>query len=163
MIAGLVWSILFVAPSFSLEKTCRCFLGDDCWPSPDTWSTLNDSIHGNLVATVPLGAPCHDPLYNAAVCKSLQQNWLEPEQQYVIRTLRFILCAHSKKLHFIFIHHGTLFCQPKLRSFHGRVRALYAWELRELCHQCHHAVRHCERFGFCHKAQHSPCHQEYWA
>ena len=64
-----------------LTKECRCFLGDDCWPSELTWQALNSSIHGKLVATVPLAAPCHDPTYNLDVCKSLQKNWAEPTQQ----------------------------------------------------------------------------------
>lgn len=63
------------------NKECRCFPGDDCWPSDLTWQALNVSIHGKLVATVPLAAPCHDPTYNLDVCKSLQKNWFEPPQQ----------------------------------------------------------------------------------
>ena len=39
-------------------------------------------MHGRLVATVPLGAPCHDPVYNAAICESLQSNWSKPDQHY---------------------------------------------------------------------------------
>lgn len=66
--------------SYSTED-CRCFPGDACWPSGLTWQALNVSIHGKLVATVPLATPCHDPTYNLDVCKSLEKNWLEPQQQ----------------------------------------------------------------------------------
>lgn len=63
-------------------QVCRCFPGDACWPSQAIWQNLNGSVQGRLVATVPLGAPCHDPVYNAKICQSLQSNWLEPDQHY---------------------------------------------------------------------------------
>lgn len=67
----------------SRASECRCFPGDSCWPSAAAWSEFNSSIGGRLIATPPLGAPCHDPVYNAAVCSSLQQHWTEPAQQHV--------------------------------------------------------------------------------
>ena len=66
----------------SSSQTCRCFPGDACWPSQLLWQNLNSSLHGRLIATVPLGSPCHDPVYNATICKSLRANWREPTQHY---------------------------------------------------------------------------------
>lgn len=63
------------------NERCRCFPGDACWPSELTWRALNSSVHGRLVATVPLGAPCHDPIYNPDICKNFQNHWLEPVTQ----------------------------------------------------------------------------------
>lgn len=60
---------------------CRCFPGDACWPSSDDWARLNSSVNGGLVATVPIGNPCHDPAFDAAQCKALQDHWLEPNLQ----------------------------------------------------------------------------------
>ena len=60
---------------------CRCFPGDTCWPTGADWAALNSSVHGRLVATVPIGTPCHDPTYNALQCKHVQDQWLEPELQ----------------------------------------------------------------------------------
>ncbi|ESU07826.1 hypothetical protein FGSG_12127, partial [Fusarium graminearum PH-1] len=54
---------------------CKCFPGDDCWPSAAEWKALNTSVSGNLIKTVPLGAPCHDPMFKGDVCQSLRQQW----------------------------------------------------------------------------------------
>ena len=47
------------------------------------WASLNSSVDGRLIATIPLASPCHDPNHNAALCTSLQQNWFLPPQQSV--------------------------------------------------------------------------------
>ena len=81
---SLVAAICFVrtAASAAINSTqCRCFPGDPCWPSRADWAGLNSSVSGRLVATIPLGSPCHDPTYNAAECKILQTNWFEPSEQ----------------------------------------------------------------------------------
>ena len=62
-------------------ENCKCMPGDACWPSIEDWNALNSSIGGKLVATVPIGSPCHDPTYVEAECLSLQQQWFMPEVQ----------------------------------------------------------------------------------
>ncbi|KAM0797358.1 FAD/FMN-containing isoamyl alcohol oxidase MreA [Usnea florida] len=62
---------------------CRCYPAEPCWPSPSDWAALNTSVGGRLIATVPLGSPCHDPTYNATVCKTLQENWVWPQEHYM--------------------------------------------------------------------------------
>ncbi|KAI1400902.1 FAD-binding domain-containing protein [Hypoxylon fuscum] len=56
---------------------CKCYLGDECWPSIDSWAELNSTVGGNLVVDVPPGASCYNtfegPLgtistYDAAAC-----------------------------------------------------------------------------------------------
>jgi hypothetical protein len=64
-------------------QDCLCLPSDSCWPSPDTWSSLNSTVNGKLVATVPIGSPCHDPTYDADACDQLQQQWLNPLTQLV--------------------------------------------------------------------------------
>jgi hypothetical protein len=66
---------------------------DAGWPSAATWASLNDTVQGQLIATVPLAAPCHDgsapkggltrdwPQYDEQKCTELQERWLEPELQ----------------------------------------------------------------------------------
>lgn len=78
---------------------CRFMPGDAGWPSADQWSQLNSSVGGQLIATVPLAAPCHDstaprqglarnwPTYDEEKCAELQDSWLEPELQCVLRSL----------------------------------------------------------------------------
>ncbi|EAW08572.1 putative isoamyl alcohol oxidase [Aspergillus clavatus NRRL 1] len=58
---------------------CRCLPGDSCWPSQSSWDALNSTVGGRLIATVPLGSPCHDPTYDADACKALQADWNLPE------------------------------------------------------------------------------------
>ncbi|KAK8024890.1 hypothetical protein PG990_002713 [Apiospora arundinis] len=58
---------------------CYCMPGDTCWPSANTWSTLNSTVSGRLVATVPIGSPCHDPTYDAEACAALQKSWSLPQ------------------------------------------------------------------------------------
>ncbi|KAH1452174.1 hypothetical protein KXX58_003324 [Aspergillus fumigatus] len=58
---------------------CRCLPGDSCWPSPASWAALNSTVGGRLVATVPIGSPCHDPTYDAAACAALRDAWNLPQ------------------------------------------------------------------------------------
>jgi hypothetical protein len=64
---------------------CKCFPGDECWPTAEEWSEFNSTIDGRLIATVPLAAACHDEggwaSYNNATCTKLQNAWLDPETQ----------------------------------------------------------------------------------
>lgn len=72
---------------------CRYMPGDAGWPSTEQWASLNETVGGQLIATVPLAAPCHDataperglhqdwPEYNEQECTTLQERWLEPELQ----------------------------------------------------------------------------------
>lgn len=72
------------APLFAMgaqASTCYCMPGDSCWPSDATWSELNSTVGGRLIATVPIGSPCHDPNYDAAACEALQTNWTLPMPQ----------------------------------------------------------------------------------
>jgi hypothetical protein len=71
-------SVAVVASVPAPPQNCLCLPGDACWPSQDTWSNLNSTVGGKLVATVPIGSPCHDPTYDADACSKLQQDWLNP-------------------------------------------------------------------------------------
>ncbi|KAM0450938.1 hypothetical protein ACHAO4_006330 [Trichoderma viride] len=62
---------------------CRNLPGDPGWPSAASWASLNKTLGGRLIATVPLGTPCHDPKYNQNVCANLQANWELPQTHYV--------------------------------------------------------------------------------
>ncbi|KAI1207620.1 FAD-binding domain-containing protein [Annulohypoxylon truncatum] len=60
----------------SSPTKCKYLPGDANWPSHDEWATLNSTVGGRLIATVPLGSPCHDPTYDGELCVSLQNQWL---------------------------------------------------------------------------------------
>ncbi|KAH8901468.1 FAD-binding domain-containing protein [Thozetella sp. PMI_491] len=64
------------------DKLCKSFPGDPSWPSGKEWAALNMTVGGRLVATVPLGSPCHNPNYNAAECATLQSEWRQPPVHY---------------------------------------------------------------------------------
>lgn len=57
------------------STSCKCFPGDACWPKQPEWTKLNTTVGGRLVATVPLGSPCHNPSYDANQCAKLQDEW----------------------------------------------------------------------------------------
>ncbi|KAL4931426.1 FAD-dependent oxidoreductase [Aspergillus undulatus] len=82
---GTVWALAAItaaAATSSPSSSCRCFPGDPCWPSSSTWAQFNASIDGRLIATRPLGSPCHDPTYDEALCKQLKLSWTDPEPHY---------------------------------------------------------------------------------
>lgn len=76
---GLVATALPVEASQSFS--CRCFPGDDCWPSNFIWNAFNQSVDGRLMATVPMGTPCHAPNYSEEKCKAIKDEWLFPDEQ----------------------------------------------------------------------------------
>ncbi|KAF2633887.1 FAD binding domain-containing protein, partial [Macroventuria anomochaeta] len=57
---------------------CHVLPGDADWPSTEAWSTLNETVNGKLVKTVPIGSPCHDPTYDASACDALKAAWTNP-------------------------------------------------------------------------------------
>ncbi|ORY64797.1 uncharacterized protein BCR38DRAFT_341988 [Pseudomassariella vexata] len=62
--------------------SCKCFPSDECWPSTGEWDALNTTVSGRLIATVPLGAPCHDPSYDKSACEGLQGGWQYEEVHF---------------------------------------------------------------------------------
>ncbi len=70
---------------------CRCLPSDSCWPASAAWSDLNATLDGRLIATVPIGSPCHDPHYDEAACASLKSSWMLPPTQYVCCAMQHIM------------------------------------------------------------------------
>lgn len=69
--------VALAAPAIASD--CHCLPSDSCWPAPPAWASLNNTVGGRLVATVPIGSPCHDPNYDAAACAALKASWYTPE------------------------------------------------------------------------------------
>ncbi|KAM4066443.1 FAD binding domain-containing protein [Hirsutella rhossiliensis] len=65
-------------PPSACKRKCKCLPQDSCWPRPNEWTRLNSTVGGRLVATVPLGSPCHDPQYDEGACEALRKDWLFP-------------------------------------------------------------------------------------
>ncbi|KAF2726820.1 FAD-binding domain-containing protein [Polyplosphaeria fusca] len=72
----LCWASSVIASNTSYSSKCKCFPGDDCWPSASQWNKLNETVNGQLIETVPLGSPCHDPNYDSNACDALREQWL---------------------------------------------------------------------------------------
>lgn len=58
--------------------SCRYIPGDARWPKDHEWTSLNHTVHGHLIRTVPVGHVCHDPTYNDAQCTELKAKWGDP-------------------------------------------------------------------------------------
>ena len=71
--------VAIAAPA--IASNCHCLPTDSCWPAPSVWASLNSTVGGRLVATVPIGTPCHAPNYDAAACAALKAAWNEPQTQ----------------------------------------------------------------------------------
>ncbi|KAL4923634.1 putative isoamyl alcohol oxidase [Aspergillus undulatus] len=82
-----VWSVaaalLFFRSTAASSADCHCLPGDACWPSADQWNALNSTVGGRLIATVPVGSPCHEPSYDEAACVELQADWNYPQTHYL--------------------------------------------------------------------------------
>ncbi|CAG8920191.1 unnamed protein product [Penicillium salamii] len=61
---------------------CKCAPSDPCWPTAQEWSSLNQTVSGRLIKTVPPGSVCYksEPNYNESACTSLLENW--PNSEY---------------------------------------------------------------------------------
>lgn len=60
---------------------CKAVPGSADWPSDNAWASLNDSLSGQLIKTLPPGAVCHptQSTFNAAACPVVQAGWLTSE------------------------------------------------------------------------------------
>lgn len=52
------------------------------WPSTSDWDAFNQTVRGRLVATVPLGTPCHGSAFDNALCEDLKSKWQYEEIHY---------------------------------------------------------------------------------
>lgn len=95
-LVALVVSVASPASSSAIRHetypTCRYLVGDWQWPSQPSWASLNASVDGRLIATVPLATVCHDPTYDEAKCLALQQTWPFSQTQLVPNSQSWCAC-----------------------------------------------------------------------
>jgi hypothetical protein len=77
-------ALAILLPAIAASDDCRCFPGDTCWPTEETWSAFNASVRGNVIRTVPIGSVCHDPQYDEEACEVVKAKWMDPDIQYVM-------------------------------------------------------------------------------
>ncbi|KAJ4353059.1 Zinc finger E-box-binding homeobox 1 [Ascochyta clinopodiicola] len=77
-------STLFGATFASGQSASRCktFPGDKAWPSTSEWNSFNRTVGGRLVATVPLGSPCHGSTFDNTTCEALKGQWQYEKVHY---------------------------------------------------------------------------------
>ncbi|KAH9204370.1 hypothetical protein DL95DRAFT_496590 [Leptodontidium sp. 2 PMI_412] len=58
-------------------QDCKCSPSEACWPSISEWDSLNDTISGHLIRSVPPGSVCYpaQPNYNAEACNLVLASW----------------------------------------------------------------------------------------
>jgi hypothetical protein len=78
-----VLALLGIVSASTTPNQCKSFPEDKSWPSQAEWDSLNKTVGGRLVATVPLGAPCHGSTFDDATCESLKKDWQYEKIQYV--------------------------------------------------------------------------------
>ncbi|CAN8106046.1 unnamed protein product [Discula destructiva] len=78
-LAGLTATVTAATNSSS---SCRILPSDSAWPSTTSWDTFNTTVGGRLIATVPIGSPCHEPNYDEAACLALQTDWTLASTHY---------------------------------------------------------------------------------
>lgn len=78
-ISKVICATILASPA--VAKTCLSLPGDLNWPKDADWQSLNRTVDGKLVATDPIGSPCHDPTYNATACDELKAAWANPLTQ----------------------------------------------------------------------------------
>lgn len=85
LVLALVLSVTFAQGSSQPPPSAQCkyFPGDRGWPSAAEWNSLNRTVRGRLIQTIPLGSPCHEPHFDAAQCQDLRDKWLTTDLQYV--------------------------------------------------------------------------------
>ncbi|EUC29960.1 hypothetical protein COCCADRAFT_7910 [Bipolaris zeicola 26-R-13] len=71
-----------LASAYSVAATCKTFPGDKNWPAQSDWTAFNRTVGGRLVATVPLGSPCHGSAFDSAKCESLKSQWQTEKIHY---------------------------------------------------------------------------------
>jgi hypothetical protein len=60
-------------------RECKNIPGDPDWPSQQQWASLNKTVGGKLIKTVPLASVCHSEgtfaRFNESACDTLKGQW----------------------------------------------------------------------------------------
>jgi len=66
------------------EYSCKCYPGDDCYPTAKKWQTLNSTVEGKLQVAFPPAAPCYASVagvstFDANKCADVQANFMDEQ------------------------------------------------------------------------------------
>ena len=76
------------------SSQCRVIPGDEDWPQPKDWASLNKTLHGRLIESVPAASVCHDAPFNdydAEKCAELQSTWHQNKLTQYVTILKAVL------------------------------------------------------------------------
>lgn len=112
-----VAAALFAGSALAATPACHCLPEDSCWPTTSQWDALNSTVGGQLIATVPIGSPCHEPSYDATACEALQDDWNRPQTQYG-QSDPLQVAELIAQLHVVVLGDAAVLYQSQLRSVH---------------------------------------------
>ncbi|KAK8058459.1 FAD-dependent isoamyl alcohol oxidase [Apiospora phragmitis] len=74
---GIILGLCPYALTVSLPTTrsCKLLPEDHGWPATEDWETLNQTVGGSLIATVPLATVYHGTNFDQDECLKVQQGW----------------------------------------------------------------------------------------
>ena len=69
-----ILSLLFASGGLA---GCKNKPGSAGWPAPNQWDSLNQTVEGRLIHTIPPGGVCHagQPNYNPSSCSATTASW----------------------------------------------------------------------------------------
>jgi hypothetical protein len=70
-------TVRVIAQTTSSGPTCKAAPGTASWPSADTWVSLNQTVGGQLIKTIPPGSVCHaqQQFYSPQLCPLVLNAW----------------------------------------------------------------------------------------
>ena len=57
--------------------SCKCTADQSCWPSQSEFNALSKTLSQPVFPVHPVGAPCHDPLFNQEECSAVQAGYFD--------------------------------------------------------------------------------------
>ncbi|KAL7626496.1 hypothetical protein AAE478_003268 [Parahypoxylon ruwenzoriense] len=73
--------VIFVATATTgtivSAESCKCAPSDPCWPKVAEWDSLNATLSGRLIKSIPPGAVCYPerPEYDRSACNDIISRW----------------------------------------------------------------------------------------
>ncbi|KAH7322412.1 hypothetical protein B0I35DRAFT_349917 [Stachybotrys elegans] len=99
----------------SNPASCKSLPGDPGWPSLEAWSSLNETVSGALIATVPQAHVCHLQPYralNETVCNELQENWNFAQTFRSVPNLIHLACSDRAPAEIMNAYFQNQSCDP---------------------------------------------------
>ncbi|GKT82132.1 FAD-dependent isoamyl alcohol oxidase [Colletotrichum tofieldiae] len=79
---SVVLSLFYSLASAQSSDPCKLLPGDERWPSETQWGSLNATVQGRLIATLPLPHVCHSQPFGAfseSACAEVKAKWLNDQ------------------------------------------------------------------------------------